>query len=371
MKILFMGDHSGYHSTLATQLRKMGHDCVVASNGSRCMDTTRDIETKRNPGLYNSFKYLWEMAELVPKLKGFDIVQFNNPGFLSLRPGKLKYFFKKLKKQNGKIGLTLCGSDALTVKTIVENDLFRYSEIRVNGSPTAYFNNYQPVLKRYQAPKLVKYTQFIYDNIDCAVSALYEYHILAEFYWPDHKINYIGIPVNTKALHYVPFESRKDGKLNICVAIKSEMMSFKGTDIMLRVARKIESLYPDKCKVTEARDLSLNEYLKTIEQADVVLDQLYSYTPATNALQTMAMGKISVSGAEPEYYDFIGENSLHPIISAVPNEDQLADTLLNLIELPDEKLKELSIKSREFVEKHNSSEVVAQKFLKSWEPLMK
>ena len=50
MKILFVGDASNMHHCLAQQLRKMGHHAIVASNGSGWMNTSRDIDLRRNPG---------------------------------------------------------------------------------------------------------------------------------------------------------------------------------------------------------------------------------------------------------------------------------------------------------------------------------
>ena len=50
MKILFAGDASNMHNTLARKLRKMGHEAIVASDGSRWMNTGRDSNLERKPG---------------------------------------------------------------------------------------------------------------------------------------------------------------------------------------------------------------------------------------------------------------------------------------------------------------------------------
>ena len=47
MKILLLGDYSNYHRALSLALRKLGHDVTVASDGSRWMDTGRDIDLSR------------------------------------------------------------------------------------------------------------------------------------------------------------------------------------------------------------------------------------------------------------------------------------------------------------------------------------
>ena len=47
MKILLVGDYSNYHRALSLALRRMGHEVTVASDGSRWMDTARDLDTSR------------------------------------------------------------------------------------------------------------------------------------------------------------------------------------------------------------------------------------------------------------------------------------------------------------------------------------
>ena len=49
------------------------------------------------------------------------------------------------------------------------------------------------------------------------------------------------------------------------------------------------------------QDVPYTEYLERLGKCDVLLDQLYSYTPATSALLAMAQGKVAVSGGEEEF----------------------------------------------------------------------
>ena len=72
-----------------------------------------------------------------------------------------------------------------------------------------------------------------------------------------------------------------------------------------------------------------------------------------------------MSGAEPEYYDFIGETENRPIVNAIPDDEKL-ETQLEDIVLHPERLPEQARRSREFVVKHNRDEVVARRFLDFW-----
>ncbi|MCM1222827.1 MAG: glycosyltransferase, partial [Lachnospiraceae bacterium] len=178
------------------------------------------------------------------------------------------------------------------------------------------------------------------------------------------------IPVDLDSIKSVPFTVPADGKVNLMVGIKSEYELFKGADRLLAAAREVERMHPDKCRVLIARDLPYKQYLEMLNDAHIVLDQLYSYTPATNALETMAMGKVSVSGAEPEYYDFIGEKELHPVVNVVPDDELIVDTIKTLVLSPDD-MRRRAAQGREFVAKHNSSKVVTDRFIAQWDTLIR
>lgn len=369
MKILFLGDYSGLHATLADALRRMGHDCIVVSSGSRCMDTRRDIDLRRKPGIVGSIKYLAQSARIVSSMRGFDVVQLINPCYLHLRPGKLRYFFDLLKKNNRAVGLTLAGFDSFFVRELVEGQWLRYSELSVGGKATPYAELNRYDIDTWLGSELTDYCRYVYENIDGAVSVLYEYDITARKYLAD-KVYYAGIPIDIDRLKYS--KSGQRGKLRILAAYKSEYKTFKGSDILERAALRVAELHPERVTVDVACDMPLEAYLRKMEEVDIVLDQLYSYTPATNALQAMAMGKIVVSGGENEYYDFIGERNLKPVINVVPgDESEIERVLERLVLSTPSELDRLSTQGRTFVQKHNASEVVAKRFIEAWEKMAK
>lgn len=369
MKILFLGDYSNFHSTLAAELRRRGHTAIVASDGCRCMDSARDIDLSRRKCLLGAFGYLGQLFSLWPKLKDYDIVQIINPNFLHLKPGKIRYFFRELKAQNKHVCLSLAGSDPVIVKGCIEDGLFRYSEFRIGEEKSPYAKATPGIEYRWLNGGMGDHCRFIYENTDAAMSALYEYHVAAEPYLAD-KLCYTGIPIDMQAIKHIPFAIPADGKINIMAGIKSECELFKGTDRLLGAAKEVERLHPDKCRVMVARDLPYSKYINTLKDAHIVLDQLYSYSPATNALETMAMGKVAVSGGEREYYDFIGESDTKPIVNVVPEDNLIVKTLEQLV-LDPHRLCRLAAAGRPFVERHNSASTVADRFLNKWEALMK
>jgi hypothetical protein len=108
------------------------------------------------------------------------------------------------------------------------------------------------------------------------------------------------------------------------------------------------------------------KYLEQMRNSHVILDQLYSYTPATNALLAMSMGLTAVSGGESDYYDFIGESHNRCVVNALPDDEQLYETLVDVVMHP-ERVPQMARSNRDFVLKHNDSRVVAHRFVDFWE----
>ena len=99
--------------------------------------------------------------------------------------------------------------------------------------------------------------------------------------------------------------------------------------------------------------------------SDVILDQLYSYTPAMNALEAMARGLIVVGGAEPEHYALMQENALRPIFNALPNEESVYAVLKD-IALHPERIPQLKRDSVAYILKHHDYVKVARQYLDFW-----
>ena len=102
MKILFLGDASNYHRTLAETMAEMGHEVTVASHGSYWMNTKRDIDISRPSKGKMGGALLWLKlnTSLRNSFKGYDVVQICNPNFLDLRPHRIQEIFNRIKQSN-------------------------------------------------------------------------------------------------------------------------------------------------------------------------------------------------------------------------------------------------------------------------------
>lgn len=364
MKILILGDYSNLHACLAKELRKRGHEVTLVSDRGGYMKTDADIELRRKPGAFGSIVYLYKIMSYLPSWSGYDVVQLINPRFFNLRPGKLRIIFDILKKNNRSVFLTLCGNDHFFVKDCVDTDLFRFSEFRI-GKEKAPLVKCDPRRENgWLIPEHASYTKHLYKMIDGAMSVLPEYDISARQHMDAKKLVFTNLPIEIESLDYT--EMNLDGPIRILVGMRDNMQIQKGTAKMLELCQQLEKEMRGKLDVRAVKDLSLAEYLEELKNSHIVIDQLYSYSPATNALQTMALGRITASGGQPEYYQYIEEES-RPIfcLSPLEEENSIKERLCKLIENKD-KIKKMALEGRKLVEKHNDVRNIAKLFENHW-----
>ena len=103
MKILLIGEYSNVHWTLAQGLRQLGHNVTVISNGDFWKNYPRDIDVAREHGKLNGIRLLLKLWRLLPKMRGFDVVQLINPMFFELKAERLFFFYNYLRRHNKKM----------------------------------------------------------------------------------------------------------------------------------------------------------------------------------------------------------------------------------------------------------------------------
>lgn len=138
---------------------------------------------------------------------------------------------------------------------------------------------------------------------------------------------------------------------------------------MLSAAREIQQQYPDKVELRIAEGVSFKQYSHLMEGADVLLDQLYSYTPAMNALLAMSNGIVVVGGGEPENYEIINEDILRPIINVQPTYESVYKELEELVLNPEQLLR-LKCESIEYASKHHEYITVAMQYAEFYSSLL-
>lgn len=364
MKILMLGDYSNLHACLTKELRKRGHEVTLVSDRGAYMKTEADVEIRRRAGILGGARYLYRIMASLPSWTGYDVVQLINPGFFILKPDKLRMIYDILIKNNRSVFLTLCGNDHFFVKDCVESDIFRFSEFRIG-------NEKSPLVKcdprretGWLIPSHASYTKHLYNTIDGAMSVLPEYDMSARRHMDPSKLIFTNLPIDIESLNFT--EMDEEGPVRILIGMRENMEIQKGTARMLDLCRQLEKENSGLIEVKAVKNLSLSEYLDEIRKSHIVIDQLYSYSPATNALQTMALGRISASGGQPEYYEYISETP-GPVFTLSPLEDETAikERLLNLA-FDRNKMKTMAREGRRLAEQHNDVRNIATLFEEHW-----
>ena len=359
------------HNCLAQQLRKMGHEATVASDGSRWMDTHRDIDLKRRPGKLGALRYLWDIKRALPQMTGYDIVEIATPIFLRLKPHRVAKVFDYLKVHNTRIVLSAMATDRVYYDACHDGHTFCYSDYLLGDQPSPYVGSSEYIAQQqdnWKQPFMKEHSDHIINGIDGAVACLYEYYAAYRPVLGD-RVAYAGIPIDIESLEFRPLEQAPD-KVRLFIGIQRDRHVIKGTDRLLAAMKRIHDRYPAITELEVVENLPYDEYTRRMCNSHVILDQLYSYTPATNALIAMAQGLVAVSGAEPEYYELIGETFNKPIVNVSPLvEGDIDHKLAWLVEHRDQ-LPQMARASRAFVEKHNAAPVVAQRYLDFWKSLL-
>lgn len=364
MKILLLGDYSNVHWTLAEGLRDNGHSVTVVSDGDSWKGYKRDISLKRyGNSKWNALQYLYKVVTIVNRLRGYDVVQIINPIFLQLKAERIYPFYHFLRKHNKSMFLGAFGMDHYWVKAGLDCETFKYSDFNIGKDTRCTEGENSIFIRDWLNGAKGQLNQKIAYDCDGIVSGLYEYDRSYRPYFSD-KMCFIPFPINSSSITKKRRERHE--KIRIFIGIQRERHRYKGTDIMLNAAKRVVQQYPSLCELICVESVPYEKYQSLMDASDILLDQLYSYTPAMNALLAMAKGLVVVGGGEPENYTILNEKELHPIINVFPSEESVYEALSNLIKRP-ERIPILSDQSIEYVKKHHDHHKVSLQYLDFWQ----
>lgn len=363
MKILLFGEYSNVHWTLAQGLRSLGHHVTVISDGDGWKNYPRDVSLRRkSTGKADTLAYILRLTSLLPKMTGYDIVQLINPVFLELRPERIYPIYDFLRRHNRKIILGAFGMDHYWVKTGLDGHTFRYSDFNIGTDIRRNSDNDKFIAEWLKGEK-GKLNRYIAEDCDGIVCGLYEYDACYRPSFPE-KTQFIPFPINLSEVN--PRTPRPEtDRIRFFIGIQHTRDAYKGTDIMYRALLRLAGQYPRRMEIIKAESVPYAEYHRMMEGCDVILDQLYSYTPAMNALLAMAKGLVVVGGGEEENYAILNEAELRPIVNVTPSEDDVYAQLEQLLFDPDG-LKTRSTQSRLYICKHHDHLKVAAQYIDFW-----
>lgn len=362
MRVLLLGEYSNVHWTLAEGLRSLGHDVVVASDGDGWKGYPRDVDLRRTSlSATGALRYAFRLMQAFPRFRGFDVVQLINPVFLSFKAERIYPFFRYLRRHNRSVFLGAFGMDHYWVKAGTDCRTFRYSDFNLGPELRCNADNDTWERDWLRGPK-GRLNIRVARACNGIVAGLYEYYASYVAEYAD-KLRFIPFPIRTDRARFV--ERGHGPKLRFFIGIQRSRSVYKGTDVMLRALQRTVERYPDACEMVRVESVPFDEYVRLLDGSDVLLDQLYSYTPAMNALEAMAHGMVVVGGGEPENYELLGEQTLRPIVNVRPTEDDVCRQLAWLVEHRDQ-VPRLSRESRLYVERHHDYRLVARAYLDFW-----
>ena len=361
MKILLIGEYSNVHATLAEGLRELGHSVTVISNGDFWKNYPRDIDVTRKPGMLGGITLMARLYTLLPKMRGYDIVQLINPIFFELKAERLFWFYRYLRHHNKRVYLGAFGMDWYWVHTCTYEKPLRYSDfnfgdkVRTDAEAVVYQQSWLGTAKE-------QLNQMIARDCDGIIAGLYEYWACYHPVFPD-KTTFIPFPIRMPEKYST--ERAQKSKVVLFIGINKERSAYKGTDIMYQAAKDIQQKYPQRTKLVVAESVPFAQYQQMMESSDAILDQLYAYTPSMNPLLAMSKGIICIGGGEPENYEIINETQLRPIINVEPTYDSVYHELEQLVLNPD-RIPQLKRQSVDYVAKHHDYLKVARQYLDFW-----
>ncbi|MBO5627709.1 MAG: glycosyltransferase [Aeriscardovia sp.] len=365
MKILLIGEYSNVHATLARGFHQIGHEVTLVSNGDFWKNYPRDIDVSRQPGKWGGIKLMAKIYSLLPKLRGYDIVQVINPMFFELRAERIFPIYKYLKNSNKRFVLGAMGMDWYWVHTNTYRKPLRYSDFNIGDEVR---KNADAVKERkdWIGTAKERLNKLIASESDAIVAGLYEYKVCYDMYFPE-KTTFIPFPIElTKQINH---DFKIPEKIKIFIGISKNRSEYKGTDIMMMAAEKIKDKYPNRIKLIKVEGVPFAKYEQLMNGSDLILDQLYSYTPSMNPLLAMSKGIICVGGGENENYQIINEKKLRPIINVQPNYNSVYEELEKIVLHP-EIIPKLKSESIEYVKRHHDYIKVSKQYIDMYEKIL-
>lgn len=378
MRILLIGEYSNLHHSLCQALRRAGHDVLLISDGDGWKDYPRDVDLRRRQqGPWGSLRYLMQLATLLPRLRGYDVVQLINPVYLDVKARWNRWVFDYLKRHNRLVSVGCFGDDYYVISRMQDDTYLRYTDFWADGRTIDHEVNRRRIAN-WMSPDKVSLTRYVMHRADCLIACLYEYWKVYDTDEFRRRLHYVALPVELShddraaaGTHDDPFAADTHDAVRILFATQRRRGQMKGTDQLEPLFDRLASEYPQQVMLTKVESVPFAQYQQLVSEADVVVDQLYSFTPAMAALESMRQGKVVISGFEQEYADFIGyEGTLPPIINLRPFDDEWNYRQLVTWLTDPQKIAQLRVQSQAYVRRYHNADAVASLYIEVWESVL-
>ena len=360
MKILIVGEFSGFAKHLKNGFKKLGHEVTIVMQP----DSFKKFKGEHDDIVYRSHWFflghpIKGTARLPHPLKAYrinkrlneiykdsapDIIVVINYSFLSssrTMPGTQISFIQRCIKRGSKLIMSECGSTPA--------DCFNHSEFWKERGRKIVLED-----KRYS---------FLLETSNIIIPTIYGYYEnLLEY----NKYHMFDLDKLNNAIP-LPITIDKDVKVDSCVNRKIVVFHGiirpidKGTPFITEAMNRLQREYPDKVLCISRGGMPYDEYVKLFNKIDILIDQTYGNGWGMNAIIGAMNGKCVLAPCGQEN----GENMNIPDIPFIrigPNSDKIFEVLKDLVLNPHQ-IDAIRKKSRRFAEKHCECSIIARKYI--------
>lgn len=364
-KVLLLEDYSSFHLNLRDGLRELGVDAKVASSGDIYKNFERDFNLYFKPSgnpLVNYFRMAKTYLSSWKHFKGNDVVQFITPRILYGRWSD-QFFFNHIIKNNGKVFYAACAADATYFEAYRKGVTNKYG-YSIQENMLRDFKVSDGSLKKilWEQDDFVEREKHYLNKFDGIIPVLWDYLIAYRHLEVKNLQRMIPLPLNCNNLPYS--ENIVKGKIKIFHGVSGNREYFKGTYIILDALHKMKEKYPGEVEIMTVKNVSNREYVEALKTCNVMIDQANSYDLGMGALQGLALGKVVLTGAEPDALHAKGLESI-PYFNALPDADSLCNTIEFLIENK-KNIPRIGYESRKFAEEMHGHVKIAQQYIDVW-----
>lgn len=354
MRVLLVGEYSGFFTNLKKGLIKNGVDCVLASN----MDVWKKISGTDillyNDAPVSGWKKIWNLIfdPIVNRKRffDFDIVQFVNPIVFPKAINSLMFWM--IKRKCKKIFVSIAG-DGYSVYNAYREGLLDYYIYDDNpGLVSKYTDQTKGCKKR------IKCEEYVLSHVNGIIPIMYEYAVGVRSRVNTQKT--IPIPFDVSEIEYVP--NVVNGKIVIFHGIIRE--EAKGSSYIKEALKIIKDRYPNDVEVIIDGKMPLDKYLQFLKGINILVDQCKEHCYGMNALYAMAEGRIVLGGASDNSLKELGISSC-PVIHIEPDVNVIVKQIEELLSKKDQFLK-MGEESRRFVEEIHDSKQIAKMYIDTW-----
>lgn len=368
MKVLLAGEFSGVHNHLKRGLAHHGVQAVTVNTNDAWKKFPSDVAINsraRSPFRQLSDELGLGLIRYARRSGRFDVLQLMNPVIantlrLQLAVNNIflhKYALRTLVDKADKSFLLGAGDDYYYFKAAL-GGRFAYSPI-----PTALKIDMPPWKRIYSQAwtrkVLHRWNLELVERVDRVIPCAFEYSAAYEAAGLAKATRVIRFPF---CLEDVSLKCRVGGRVRVLHT--PTRPGFKGTPLVLAAFEKLRARRPD-VDFIEGSQQSIAEYQKTIESVDIIVDQVYSYSYAMNAIYSLASGKVVLTGFEEEARESLGVEDCPAILNVRPDVEHIVHQLELAIETVQSD-PEISGKARAFVERYHCANKIAAEYLAVW-----